>query len=188
MENWEAQIVIKHMGDPMERNVGMLLLDAGLELVATHVPVSPEGNEDGDVGEEDRSRNLGEIDLLFKHGETAFIVEVSVQRERGKKLKNFFDVFSKREVLDRLRGNEDYGRDMDGIRRFKRVYFDMRHPHNEKELGDIMEPIREEGNHIVYKDEFDRVQAWIRKKSTDRFLEIALSREGSSAIQVPNDG
>jgi len=185
MEDWQARLVVRHLGDPNERAVAWLLLDAELELVTIHAPVLQDTGGEGEGG---GSRIVGEIDLLFRHGETAFIVEVSFQRERGEKLRRFFDVFSRKETLDSIMQNEDYLMYMKGVTRFKRVYFDMRHSHSEKELGDIVASIAGEGNHIVLRDEFDRIQAWMRKKSADRFLEVALTRSGNGAIQVPSDG
>jgi len=178
MEDREARIVVRHMDDKEEREVGDLLLDAGLKLVAIHAAVSPEG---------DRSRNVGEVDLLFRHDDTAYIVEVSVQTKRGEKLKKFFDVFSEKTTLDKLRDDHE---EIANVHNFKRIYFDRVHNYDEKELGDIMESIGRDGNHIVLKDEFDKIKGWIgseKKRRVAGFLDI-VSRRDNGPISFPQGG
>ncbi|MDD9826009.1 MAG: hypothetical protein OXU86_04465 [Thaumarchaeota archaeon] len=175
MEDGEARIIVRHMDDEEERAVGNLLLDAGMDLVAVNTSVSPEG---------ERHNNFGEVDLLFRHGDTAFIVEVSVQRERGDKLKKFCEVFSKTETLDSLKRRCP---EISSVKNFKRIYFDRIHNYNKKELDDIMDPIGKENNYIVLKDEFDKIRSWIgseKKRRVDSFLDI-VSRKGNGPISPP---
>lgn len=172
MEDREAQIVVRHMDDEVEREVGNLLLDVGLKLVAVNTSVSPDGG---------RSNNVGEVDLLFRHGETAFIVEVSVQKKRGRKLEKFFDVFSEKANLDRLK--TDHG-EIANVRNFKRIYFDRVHDYNERELGQIMDSIGRDDNYIVLNDEFDKIKEWVgseKNRLVGSFLDI-VSRKGNSSI------
>jgi len=179
MENREARIVVRYMDDEEERDVGNLLLDAGLRLVAVNMSVSPE---------DDRSSNVGEVDLLFRHGETAFVVEVSVQSKRGEKLRKFFDVFSRTETLDSLKRRCP---EIANVQSFKRVYFDMRHPYKESELDAIMDPIGKENNYIVLRDEFDKIKGWIggeKKRRVDGFLGIVTSRDRNGPISFPRGG
>lgn len=172
MEHGEARIVVRHMDDEEERAVGDLLLDAGLDLVAVNTSLSLEG---------ERHNNVGEIDLLFRHGDTALIIEVSVKKKRGRKVADFFDVFSDKANLDKLK--VDHG-EIANVRNFKRIYFDRTHDYNENELGQIMDYVGKDGNHIVYKNEFDKIKGWIeseKKRGVGSFLEI-VSRKGSSPI------
>ena len=176
MEDGEARIVVRHMDDEEERAVGNLLLDAGMDLVAVNTSVSPEG---------ERHNNVGEVDLLFRHGDTAFIVEVSVQKKRGRKLENFFGVFSDKANLDRLKS--DHG-EIANVSNFKRVYFDRIHDYRENELGQVMDFVGRDGNYIVLKDEFDKIKSWIgseKKRRVDSFLGI-VSRKGNSPISFPS--
>lgn len=178
MEAGEARIVVRHMNDPEERAVGELLLDIGLELVAIHVPVSPEGG---------RHDHIGEIDLLFRHGDTAFIVEVSVQGKRGEKLKGFFANFAETSTLDILKSSQT---GINNVHYFKRIYFDRKHSYNEKELGEAMNGVSKDGNHIVLKDEFEKIQAWVKTEKNRHvasFLDI-ISRRDNSPISFPDDG
>jgi len=177
MNDAVARIVVGHMGDPEEAKVGELLLDIGLELVGIHVPVSPDG---------DRYNNIGEVDLLFKHGDTAFIVEVSVQSKRGEKLKKFFTRFSETTTLDILKKRQTK---ISNVHYFKRIYFDIEHNYNEKELSEAMTGISNDGNHIVLKDEFGKLQEWVeseKKRRVDSFLDI-VSRKGNGPISFPQD-
>jgi len=76
------------------------------------------------------------------------------------------------------------------VHNFKRIYFDRVHNYDEKELGDIMESIGRDGNHIVLKDEFDKIKGWIgleKKRRVTGFLDI-VSRRDNGPISFPVSG
>jgi len=186
MEQGEARIVVRHMDDLKEVEVGNLLLDVGLELVAVHVRVR-DVVKDSTGGEDDRSHDIGEVDLLFKHGDTAYIIEVSVQSSRGRKLKTFFDVFSKTETLEILKKLCPM---ISRVRHFERIYFDRNHAYKENELDQIWDSINKEGNHIVLNDEFDKLRGWVGQEKRARVEKFcgSVRRNGKSSISIPHSG
>ncbi len=176
MDEWEARVVVKHLADEEEREVGSLLLDMGLELVAVHSPVSLS---------DERNNREGEVDLLLRLGDTAVIAEVSVQKSRGSKVDHFFSVFGTKDVLDELKRKHVKIRD---ARNFRRIYFDMHHSYNMKEFDDIKEQLKLEGNFMVLKDEFGAIKEWVgerKRTQTQQLFDVMVSRNGNEAISCP---
>ncbi len=176
MDEWEARVVVKHLADEEERKVGSLLLDMGLELVAAHAPVSLNDQRD------DRD---GEVDLLFRLGDTAIIAEVSVQKKKGAKLKQLFEVFNNEDVLNKLKNDH---KEIKDAHSFKRIYFDMQHPYKMNEFGQIEKPLTQEGNFIVFKDEFDTIKEWVDRRKIapiQQLFDVMVSRSGNEAISCP---
>ena len=176
MEGWEARVVVKHLADEEEHKVGSLLLDMGLELVAVHSPVSLS---------DERNNREGEVDLLFRLEDTAVIAEVSVQKSRGPKMEHFFEVFGEKDVLGELKRKHT---DIENVRNFRRIYFDMQHDYKTNEFGHIKEHLTREGNFVVLKDEFDAIKKWVGERKriqTQQLFDVMVSRSGNEAISCP---
>lgn len=137
----EAETKISHIKNVSEREVGQLLLNLGLRLVACNSIILNTSGE-----------RIGEIDLIFTFEDTIFLVEVSADKHSGSNKKiSFFSKWADSSNLKFVKQKYKLG-----PKKVIRIYFDL--AKNRPEVGSAeIKNMTQKGrmNHLIYKDDYE---------------------------------
>jgi len=132
---------LKNIEDENERKVAEFLNKIGFSFIASRLEFK---KSDAEMARE--------IDLLFSFQNCLFIIEVStVKSGRNKKIISFFSTWSRQQNLERI--GEKYH---DIPNNIIRIFFDLSKPIPENKSQDVEEISGENGNKVIYKDEFEK--------------------------------